>query len=54
MGIIEYLDVAMAFDPSVGWGKVGLGYCVGSALDRVRASCAAGWDTTSDTNEEAA
>ena len=40
--------------PRVGWGKVGLGYCVGSALDRERASCAAGWDTKSDTDEEAA
>ena len=44
--IIEYSDGSMAFNPTVGWGKDGLAYSIRSALDRVHARCAAGWDTT--------
>ena len=52
--IIEYPDGSMAFNPTVGLGKNGLAYSIRSALDRERACRAAGWDTTPDTDEEAA
>ena len=52
--IIEYPDGSMAFNPSFGWGKDGLAYSIRSALDWEHACRAAGWDTTPDTDEEAA
>ena len=52
--IIEYPDGSMAFNPSVGWGKDGLAYSIRSALDGEHACRAAGWDTTPDTDKEAA
>ena len=52
--IIEYADGSMAFNPTVGWGKDGLAHSIRSALDREHACRAAGWDSTPDSDEEAA